>query len=165
MCATGSASIRKYVKPDLRTVISPNEGRPRQFNLASGALDRRFMPVKLAFMLTRQEQTQLAEFNARLSAALPAYRYRDAQRQMADAVAATFDRCRQNGETEDSDGSNLLVCESGTATGKTFAYAVPGIVLARSVGKRLVISSSTIALQEQLMVKDLPLLQKCAQPI
>ena len=43
-----------------------------------------------------------------------------------------------------SKGGNLLVCESGTGTGKTFAYAIPGLVLARSVGKKRVISSSTV---------------------
>ncbi|OZA22878.1 MAG: hypothetical protein B7X93_12565 [Hydrogenophilales bacterium 17-61-9] len=113
-------------------------------------------------MLTRQEQDQIAQFTSALRAALPGYRERDAQQEMVRSVAGVFDSCRHGSDTADTDGSNFLVCESGTGTGKTFAYAVPGIVLARSVGKRLVISSSTIALQEQLIVKDLPLLLKCA---
>ena len=81
---------------------------------------------------------------------------------MIEAVADTFDRCLHGSTTAETDGSNVLVCESGTGTGKTFAYAIPGLVLARSVGKKLVISSSTVALQEQLAAKDLPFLQSCA---
>lgn len=113
-------------------------------------------------MLTRQEQNQIAQFTSALRAVMPGYRERNAQHEMAQAVASAFDHCHHGSDTAETDGSNFLVCESGTGTGKTYAYAIPGIVLARSVGKRLIISSSTIALQEQLMVKDLPLLQQCA---
>ena len=113
-------------------------------------------------MLTRQEKSQITQFITALSTALPSYRDRSAQQEMVQAVAAVFDQCRHSSDTAETDGSNFLVCESGTGTGKTFAYSVPGIVLARSAGKRLVISSSTISLQEQLMVKDLPLLLQCA---
>lgn len=113
-------------------------------------------------MLTHQESTDLGRFIDAVKRALAGYRESEQQRQMMTAVAETFDRCLHGEETCQTDGSNVLVCESGTGTGKTFAYAIPGIVLARSVGKKLVISSSTIALQEQLAAKDLPFLQSCA---
>ena len=55
-----------------------------------------------------------------------------------------------------------LIVEAGTGTGKTLAYLVPSIL----AGKRVIISTGTKALQEQLFFKDLPFLQSMfAQPI
>jgi ATP-dependent DNA helicase DinG len=113
-------------------------------------------------MLTHRETVVLQRFIDAVWQALPGYRESQQQRQMIEAVAETFDHCLHGSTTAETDGSNVLVCESGTGTGKTFAYAIPGLVLARSVGKKLVISSSTVALQEQLAAKDLPFLQSCA---
>src|SRR3954469_335289 len=113
-------------------------------------------------MLTHQEAGDLQRFLDAVKTSLPGYRDSEQQRQMIAAVADTFDNCLHGSATAETEGSNLLVCESGTGTGKTFAYAIPGLVLARSVGKKLVISSSTVALQEQLAAKDLPFLQSCA---
>ena len=113
-------------------------------------------------MLTQQETADLQRFSDAVRQALPGYRASEQQRQMMAAVADTFDHCLHGSATAETDGGNVLVCESGTGTGKTFAYAMPGLVLARSVGKTLVISSSTVALQEQLAAKDLPFLQSCA---
>ncbi|WP_246099706.1 ATP-dependent DNA helicase DinG [Methylibium rhizosphaerae] len=113
-------------------------------------------------MLTRQETADLERFVDAVKASLPGYRESEQQRQMVAAVAQAFDDCLHGSAPAETDGGNLLVCESGTGTGKTFAYAIPGLVLARSVGKKLVISSSTVALQEQLAAKDLPFLQSCA---
>ncbi len=53
-----------------------------------------------------------------------------------------------------ADGKHLIV-EAGTGTGKTLAYLVPSIL----AGKRVIISTGTKALQEQLFFKDLPFLQ------
>lgn len=113
-------------------------------------------------MLTHQETAELQRFVDAVTRSLPGHRESEQQRQMIAAVADTFDHCLHGSATAETDGSNVLVCESGTGTGKTFAYAIPGLVLARSVGKKLVISSSTVALQEQLAAKDLPFLQSCA---
>ena len=113
-------------------------------------------------MLTHQETADLQRFVEAVQASLPGYRESAQQRQMLEAVADTFDHCLHGSATAETEGANILVCESGTGTGKTFAYAMPGLVLARSVGKTLVISSSTVALQEQLAAKDLPFLQSCA---
>src|SRR5215468_8855814 len=54
-----------------------------------------------------------------------------------------------------SDNKHLIV-EAGTGTGKTLAYLVPAILS----GKKIVISTGTKTLQEQLYLKDVPLLQK-----
>jgi ATP-dependent DNA helicase DinG len=50
----------------------------------------------------------------------------------------------------------VLLCEAGTGTGKTLAYLVPAILS----GKKVVISTATRALQEQIFASDLPLIQR-----
>ncbi|MER3431806.1 MAG: helicase [Blastocatellia bacterium] len=76
------------------------------------------------------------------------YEFRPGQLAMAEAVAKAFD-----------EGRHLLV-EAGTGTGKTLAYLVPAIAYARKEKKRVVISTGTKNLQEQLMEKDIPFLKK-----
>ncbi len=76
------------------------------------------------------------------------YEYRDGQVKMAEAITAAFDN-----------GKHLLV-EAGTGTGKTLAYLIPAINESIKTGKRIVISTGTKNLQEQLMEKDIPFLQK-----
>lgn len=75
------------------------------------------------------------------------YEHRPQQLEMADAVASAFAK-----------GENLLV-EAGTGVGKSFAYLLPAIDHAVRNKKRVVISTHTISLQEQLIEKDIPLLQ------
>ena len=50
----------------------------------------------------------------------------------------------------------VTVIEAGTGTGKTVAYGVSALPLAKALDKRLVIATATIALQEQIVGKDLP---------
>jgi ATP-dependent DNA helicase DinG len=61
----------------------------------------------------------------------------------------------------DSDGRRVgeapvCVVEAGTGTGKTIAYTLAAIPVAQALGKTLVISTATVALQEQIVYKDLP---------
>jgi len=79
-----------------------------------------------------------------LARAHPAYEFRRGQLQMAEAVEQALKERRH------------LIVEAGTGTGKTLAYLLPVI---RS-GKRVIISTGTKTLQEQLFHKDLPLLQQ-----
>jgi ATP-dependent DNA helicase DinG len=74
----------------------------------------------------------------------PRYEYRPGQLEMAEAVESAL-----------VDKKHLLV-EAGTGTGKTLAYLVPAILS----GKRIVISTGTKNLQEQLFYKDIPFLQQ-----
>ncbi|MDX2177252.1 MAG: helicase C-terminal domain-containing protein [Candidatus Sumerlaeia bacterium] len=91
-----------------------------------------------------------AEVLARLSAGSPLaealgdFEDRPQQRQMAAAVADSFNR----------DG--IAVVEAGTGTGKSLAYLVPAILYALRNKERIVVSTNTINLQEQLLHKDLP---------
>lgn len=77
---------------------------------------------------------------------LQTYEQRTEQLEMAAAVASAF-----------RDSSHLLV-EAGTGVGKSFAYLVPAIHYATKARKRVVVSTHTIALQEQLIEKDIPFL-------
>lgn len=81
-----------------------------------------------------------------LAAALTAYEVRPQQLEMADAVAAAFENRRH------------LLVEAGTGVGKSFAYLVPAIQALTRRKQRVVISTYTIALQEQLIGKDIPFL-------
>src|SRR5436305_15150737 len=75
------------------------------------------------------------------------YEFRPQQLEMAAAVDEAF-----------RDKHHLLV-EAGTGVGKSFAYLLPAIDWAVKQHKRVVISTHTISLQEQLIEKDIPLLQ------
>jgi len=81
----------------------------------------------------------------RVTSALPGGgEAREGQVQMAEAVAGAVEEGRH------------LVVQAGTGTGKSLAYLVPAILS----GKRVVVSTATKALQDQLAGKDLPFLQK-----
>ncbi|HEY7514168.1 MAG TPA: ATP-dependent DNA helicase, partial [Vicinamibacteria bacterium] len=77
-----------------------------------------------------------------LARALPGYEERPSQSRLSEAV----DRVLRDG--------GLLLAEAGTGTGKTLAYLLPAVEL----GRRVVVSTGTKNLQEQLLNKDLPLL-------
>jgi ATP-dependent DNA helicase DinG len=79
-----------------------------------------------------------------LAASLAGFEPREGQRAMAAAVAATL-----------AEGGVLLV-EAGTGTGKTLAYLVPAILR----GERVLVSTGTKNLQEQIYFKDLPVLEQ-----
>lgn len=80
---------------------------------------------------------------------------------MIAAVANTLARCRDDAE-QSTNGEHLAAIEAGTGTGKSIGALVPALVMARSRGKRLVVSSSTVALQHQYATKDVPALQGVA---
>jgi len=76
-----------------------------------------------------------------------AYEPRKQQQEMALAVADAME------------GRHHLVVEAGTGVGKSFAYLVPAIAMAVSRGERVIVSTYTISLQEQLIHKDTPFLK------
>jgi ATP-dependent DNA helicase DinG len=77
------------------------------------------------------------------------------QRQMIAEIANTLARIPLPGEVASGEPA-VCVIEAGTGTGKTIAYAVTAIPMAQALGKRLVVATATIALQEQFVNKDLP---------
>lgn len=83
-----------------------------------------------------------------LARSLTAYEHRPGQVQMAQRVAEALEQ-----------GRHLLV-EAGTGVGKSMAYLIPALLWARQTRQRVVVSTGTINLQEQLWEKDLPLLRQ-----
>ena len=92
----------------------------------------------------------------RIAARLPVYEHRPQQLRLAAAVEAALRE------------GHHLIAEAGTGVGKSFAYLAPAILAATQAPaegaederrtRRIVVSTHTISLQEQLMAKDIPLL-------
>jgi ATP-dependent DNA helicase DinG len=80
----------------------------------------------------------------RLAQVLPGFEYRADQLAMAEAVERAIER------------RSYLVAEAGTGTGKTLAYLVPAILS----GRRVIVSTATKTLQEQIWEKDIPMLRE-----
>lgn len=107
----------------------------------------------------------LAVFD-RLVASAQGLRSRPGQRLMAEQVASTFSEADLGQAPEpDSEGGpvdpparSVAVIQAGTGVGKSLAYCAPAIALALRRQTRVVISTATVALQEQLVNKDLPAL-------
>jgi len=79
-----------------------------------------------------------------LANAIPGYRLRPQQLEMARAVAQAIE------------SNGLLIAEAGTGTGKTFAYLVPAL----SRGGKVIVSTGTKTLQDQLYHRDIPMVRK-----
>jgi ATP-dependent DNA helicase DinG len=78
----------------------------------------------------------------------PLYERRDSQVAMLAAVCDSFN------------GDEICAAEAGTGVGKSLAYLLPAVAWAESNGERVVVSTNTINLQQQLMEKDIPLAKK-----
>ncbi len=79
---------------------------------------------------------------------LPGYEDRPGQRDMLRQVAAAFNR-----------GDHVLV-EAGTGTGKTIAYLLPAAAWAAANDRHVVVATHTVALQQQLVANDVPLVER-----
>ncbi len=82
-----------------------------------------------------------------LANTMPGFEYRQQQQEMAELVANAFNT------------NQHLLIEAGTGTGKSLAYLVPAFEWASANNERVIISTDTIALQDQLINKDIPALQ------
>jgi len=85
-----------------------------------------------------------------LAGALPGYEPRAGQAEMAAAVAAVLSWA------EDGAEARCLVVEAGTGLGKTLAYLVPAVLS----GRKVVVSTATRNLQEQILARDIPWLTR-----
>ncbi len=92
------------------------------------------------------------------------FRDRPGQRQMAQAVAQAFSEADLGTLPPTGDGTEatperrIAVIQAGTGVGKSLAYSAPAIALALARNTRVLIATATVALQEQLVHKDLPAL-------
>ncbi|MEN9373093.1 MAG: hypothetical protein RIR79_645 [Pseudomonadota bacterium] len=107
--------------------------------------------------LTALTQLGIGAFEKMLSAT-SGFRQRKGQHDMATLVAQTLARA-DLGENP-APQKAIAVIQAGTGVGKSAAYASTAIALALQRKTRVLISTATVALQEQLMHKDLPLLAK-----
>lgn len=99
--------------------------------------------VKSPLYLSEQAETIFCKGG--FLSTLLAFEHRPEQEAMSKSCADAF-------ETD-----SPLIFEAGTGVGKSLAYIIPGIIAAKKSGRQLVIATHTIALQEQILLKDLPL--------
>ena len=100
--------------------------------------------------LDPDEITRLLAVDGPFAAAFPRYEPRLEQIAMTRAVAKAF------GDREEQGAPHHLVVEGGTGIGKSVAYLLPAVLFALRNNVRVVISTNTINLQEQLIGKDIP---------
>ncbi len=105
-------------------------------------------PVQHPQPLDVDELAAMLEPGGLLDTYFDHYEYREPQVTMLRAVAEAFNH------------SKHLIIEAGTGTGKSLAYLIPALAWAVQTGQRVVVSSNTINLQDQLYHKDLPDLQQ-----
>lgn len=122
---------------DLLGVLPPAERRRESFS-----------PSPHIKRLDIRSLTASLSPGGKVAEAFPGFEERPEQVQMMAAVARTF-----------NEGGTLLV-EAGTGTGKSLAYLLPAAHFAMLNGERVVVSTNTINLQDQLFHKDLPELQQ-----
>lgn len=97
---------------------------------------------------SREEVLKYLKKSSKLLKIIPDYEERESQLEMAEKVAETFEQNKN------------LICEAGTGTGKSLAYLLPSALFSLEHNEKVVISTHTKTLQNQLFEKDVPLLQK-----
>ena len=78
------------------------------------------------------------------------------QKLMIAEIARTLAAVEFDENQRRASDRHVCVIEAGTGTGKTVAYLLAAIPIAQLLGKKLVVSTATVALQEQIILKDLP---------
>lgn len=106
----------------------------------------------------KEIQAKIQEFYEAVQHSWPGFKPRLGQEQMFEEITQTLNLAKD--PKDDRQGDNLLVIEGKTGVGKTLGYLIPAIIFSKLLQRRVIISTATIALQEQLMNKDLPALSK-----
>jgi len=138
----------------LKTVLFQSiQGRQQQH--AAAAIPQSPPPRKLTASekIVPVDEKKVAEcfsHNGPLSAQMDGYAVRDAQVQMALGVAQTLN------------SGGYLIAEAGTGVGKSLAYLVPAALWARANGRRVLVSTYTRNVGDQLVKRDLPVVQRLA---
>ena len=99
-------------------------------------------------------QARLDHLYAEVAKSWPGFIARPGQHQMMQAALQTFLNAK-GADDEQRTGHNLAQLEAGTGTGKTVAYCLAAIVASELLNKTVIVSTATVALQEQLFQKDL----------
>lgn len=132
----------------LRQPVAPRAAREPEQRQGMFAQPNGFVPpltpVDPPAPLDEDEVASILEYGGPFSRYFESYEYRTQQVEMLRAITRAF-----------AQGRHLLV-EAGTGTGKSFAYLVPAALWAIENNARVVISTNTINLQDQLVKKDIP---------
>ena len=104
-----------------------------------------------------QASKRLDELYCAASQQWPGFAERSGQVQMMRECLDSLLSARLDRDAP-SKGENLAALEAGTGTGKTLAYCLAAIAASEATGFPVIVSTATVALQEQLVLKDLPAL-------
>ncbi len=142
---------------DLRELAAMRRATGEESSDGSGGFDREGLRKRLGHYQALQpseddsavdvdEIGELLGEGGPFAQVLPGFEHRVEQVEMARSVAEAI-----------NDGQRLIV-EAGTGVGKSLAYLLPAALYALENGRRVVVSTNTINLQEQLIAKDIPTL-------
>ena len=149
-------------------VANPRTGQPTagdtESNIGINGLDMQHISRRLHGGGVLRENESITPIDAEmvasmfseggaLSGTLDGFEARAEQVQMAQAVTEAI-----------NDGERIII-EAGTGVGKSLAYLLPAALYALENGKRVVISTNTINLQEQLLKKDVPILVEALKSV
>lgn len=110
-------------------------------------------------MLT-DSQKQLIQSTYRKFTSREGFRPRYGQRVMIAEIAKYLGSIKEDDQGARKSDPAVCVVEAGTGTGKTLAYSISVLPLALAQGRKVIVSTATTALQDQVMSKDLPELAK-----
>ncbi len=147
-------SIIKWTQKSLKDKQGQEKPKKKNTNLTKGNSVDTYAESGKTRLLTSTEET----FNRYLKKYIKNYKKRPIQVKLATEIADSISRLRKQ----------ILIAEAGVGTGKSFAYLVPTMYYTRSPvyrrygwqKKPIIISTKTIALQEQLINKDIPAISK-----
>jgi DNA polymerase-3 subunit epsilon/ATP-dependent DNA helicase DinG len=143
----GFGAFQSALKERTQEIVSPEAAT----SIFKGPLFRNPVPIPMPIQpnqtvvpLDAEEVSSLLEHGGAFARYFPSYEYRPQQVAMLQAVCDAL-----------SNGKHLLI-EAGTGTGKSMAYLIPASLWALKNQTRVVISTNTINLQDQLIKKDIP---------
>ncbi len=134
----------RHPRPRDRSTRARSQASPKGPLFAATEKARPLEPAGKRSPLDTEELAGLLEDGGAFAAHFPGYEHRPQQVAMLRSVARAFSR-----------GQHMLV-EAPTGVGKSLAYLIPAVYWANQNGRRVVVSTNTINLQEQLYRKDLP---------
>jgi predicted DnaQ family exonuclease/DinG family helicase len=150
--------LRDILTERTQSTLTPLIVQPRSHTTAQGKKSIReqelppLVPTRGITAVDSEALTRMLLPDGLLACTLPNYEHRQQQVDMLLAVCEAFNT-----------PSHLLV-EAGTGVGKSIAYLLPAVHFATQNGRRVVISSLTINLQDQLLHKDIPGMLQAVQP-
>ena len=132
---------------------------PKRTRRSERALDVPEDVPAIAGGLLKKARARLEFLYGEVARTWPGFIARPGQHQMMREALMTF-LSAGSPEDEGRAGRHLALLEAGTGTGKTVAYCLAAIVASELLDKTVIVSTATVALQEQLFHKDLPRLAK-----